>query len=559
MKILILLLIGISQVGLTQNTDIQSLGKEFWNWRKSTQPCSGDDILRLERPDKWVPDYSSSAIQNYQQKYFNYKNMLDEISKNNWTRTDSIDYLLLRSAIERVNWELNVLNLPTTNPDFYVHQTLGAVYELLLINSQMTDKRIENIIIRLESFPQTVSSAIENIITPIEPFAQIALEDLADVRTRLYDMRDGLLLIINDKYKARLNNAVELAATSLEKYTSWINDHIPSMSKKSIMGRKEYLYFLKNIALLPYSPEEILLMGDIEWNRAVAFDTYEKIRNKNLTEMFIFNSADEQISKSRQDEEAIRKFLEDKNIMSIPVWVKHYINKKIPRHIKPLSHMGVVDDLTSETRLDEDGVSYIPEPSWEMSFFRLATAKDPRPIIIHEGIPGHYFHLVRSWTNPNKLRRRFVDSGPIEGIATYVEELLLQCGLFDNVRPRTRETIYSFMRLRALRVNVDVNLALGNYTIEQAGSYLASTVPMDYNTAISEVGFFSYNPGQAISYQIGKLQITKLIADAKILMGDKFVLKDYHDYMMINANVPIALQRWEYLGLKDEINKIWPE
>jgi hypothetical protein len=29
--------------------------------------------------------------------------------------------------------------------------------------------------------------------------------------------------------------------------------------------------------------------------------------------------------------------------------------------------------------------------------------------------------------------------------------------------------------------------------------------------------------------------------------------------MMQNGNVPIALQRWEYLGLKDEINKIWPE
>ena len=140
-----------------------------------------------------------------------------------------------------------------------------------------------------------------------------------------------------------------------------------------------------------------------------------------------------------------------------------------------------------------------------------------------------------------------------------LKSFYLQLGLFDNDRPRTRETIYSFMRLRALRVNVDVNLALGNYSIQQAGEYLAATVPMDYNTAIDEAGFFAYNPGQAITYQIGKLQILKLISDANILLGDKFNLKDYHDYMMVNANVPIALQRWEYLGLKDEINKIWPE
>lgn len=559
MKRIILLIIGLSQIILAQNKDIQTLGKEFWDWRKSTQPCSGDDILRIERPDKWVPDFSLAAIQDYKQKYIVYKNKLNEIPKDNWTRADSIDYLLLRSAIERISWELNILNLPSTNPDFYVHQTLGAVYELLLISSQMTDSRTENIILRLESIPLTIKNAKDNLTGPIRSFAKIALEDLTNARSNLYEMRDGLLLIINKKYEMPLNNAVELAANSLEDYANWITKKTSSMRDNFIIGRKEYTYFLKNIALLPYTPEEILLMGETEWNRAVTFDTYEKIRNTDIQEMPIFTSIEEQIIQSRKDEELIRKFLVEKNIMSIPDWVRHYVNEPIPKHIKPFSHMGVVDDLTSETRLDENGVSYIPEPSWNMSFFRLATAKDPRPIIIHEGIPGHYFHLVRSWANPNQLRRRFVDSGPIEGIGTYVEELLLQLGLFDNDRPRTRETIYSFMRLRALRVNVDVNLALGNYSIQQAGEYLAATVPMDYNTAIDEAGFFAYNPGQAITYQIGKLQILKLISDANILLGDKFNLKDYHDYMMINANVPIALQRWEYLGLKDEINKIWPE
>ncbi|RMF68476.1 MAG: DUF885 family protein, partial [Calditrichaeota bacterium] len=120
-----------------------------------------------------------------------------------------------------------------------------------------------------------------------------------------------------------------------------------------------------------------------------------------------------------------------------------------------------------------------------------------------------------------------------------------------------REIIYRFMRLRALRVDVDVNLALGKYTIAQAGDYLASTVPMDAATAQAEAGFFASTPGQAISYQIGKLQILKLISEAKIKMGDRFSLRDYHDYMMENGNVPIALQRWEYLGLRDEVAKLW--
>jgi len=297
-------------------------------------------------------------------------------------------------------------------------------------------------------------------------------------------------------------------------------------------------------------------MGNLEWNRSVAFDVYEQARDANVVRPKLFASADDQIQQSRKDEESIRKFLEEKNIMTVPGWVHHYGNRKLPDELAPLAGMGVTDDLTSETRLDEDGVSYIPDPSPNLPFFSLASAEDPRPLIVHEGIPGHYFQLVRSWANPDPIRRHYFDSGPNEGIGFYVEELMLQFGLFDD-RPHTREIIYRFMRLRALRVDVDVNLALGSTTIDEAGKYLASTVPMDLETGVGEARFFAYNPGQAISYQVGKLQILKLIADAKIQRGDEFSLQDYHDYMMVNGNVPIALQRWEYLGLDDEARRLW--
>ena len=46
--------------------------------------------------------------------------------------------------------------------------------------------------------------------------------------------------------------------------------------KQTALGRDAYIFFLKNVALYPYSPEEILAMGQQEWNRAVAFETYEK-------------------------------------------------------------------------------------------------------------------------------------------------------------------------------------------------------------------------------------------------------------------------------------------
>jgi uncharacterized protein (DUF885 family) len=163
--------------------------------------------------------------------------------------------------------------------------------------------------------------------------------------------------------------------------------------------------------------------------------------------------------------------------------------------------------------------------------------------------------MAQSWTNPDPIRRRYIDSGANEGIGFYVEEMLLQAGLFA-FSPRTREIIYRFMRLRALRVEVDIRLATGEFSIAQAGEYLARTVPMDQDTAVQEAVFFAFNPGQAISYQIGKLQIEKFLADAKLEQGEDFSLRQFHDYLMINGNVPIALLRWEYLGLNDEVSRL---
>ena len=172
--------------------------------------------------------------------------------------------------------------------------------------------------------------------------------------------------------------------------------------------------------------------------------------------------------------------------------------------------------------------------------------------MVHEGVPGHYFQMSLSRSHPNPIRRHYYDSGANEGIGFYAEEMMLQAGLFDD-SPRTREIIYNFMRLRALRVEVDVKLALGEFTIPQAAEYLAQHVPMDKKSAEAEAALFATTPGQAISYQVGKTQILHFLADAKLARGDKFSLREFHDFLWENGNLPIALQRWEYLGEDDDL------
>ena len=138
-------------------------------------------------------------------------------------------------------------------------------------------------------------------------------------------------------------------------------------------------------------------------------------------------------------------------------------------------------------------MSYVPDPGPDLPYFYRANFTDPRAGVMHEG--AHYQQLVRSWRHPRPARRWYYDSCANEGIAFYNEELFLQLGVFENA-PATRRVVYNFIRLRAVRVEVDIRLALGDLSVEEAADLLATRVPMDRPTAWEEAAFFAGNPGQ---------------------------------------------------------------
>jgi hypothetical protein len=437
-----------------------------------------------------------------------------------------------------------------------VHQTLGVIYELILQPPPFNEARAKNIVLRLQSIPNTVQYAKANLTAGVSYFADMALANLDGVTEKLDRVARGLTPLFPQAQQKPLAAAVKKAAAALEDYAAWIKEQKPRMGTSFAIGAKNYDWYLRNIGLLPFTREEILLMARQEWDRSVAFHHYEGLRNAEIPKPPLFKNSAEQIEAAKRQEQAIREFMVKKDILDVPEWMGHYGNLKTPDYIAALSHLGVVDDLTGPSRLGQNGVSYIPEPSPNLSFFRLATAQDPRPIIVHEGTPGHYFQLCWSWAHPDFIRRHYVDSGPIEGIGFYAEEMMLQHGLFDDA-PHSREIIYRFMRLRALRVEVDLKLATGEFSIQDAGRYLAETVPMDAQTAEEEAASFASNPGQAISYQIGKIQILHFLAAAKIQLGEKFNLREFHNFVWQNGNVPVSLQQWEYLGRSGMVMKLF--
>lgn len=535
--------------------EFERLAGSYFEWRRVQQPAAGDDIPRVERPRGWVPDWSPEAIEAYRERYRFFIDAVDDLDTSGWTVPQRVDARLLRAAVQRVHWELDVLRAPHRNPLFYVDQTLGSLFELLLLSSPMDEARLEEIILRMEQIPETLEHARENLSEPVRPFAAVTIDMLEGIDGRLDELQNALEPYANKKLKKRLQSTVKKANRSLRRYRSWLESKLTDMRTAFAIGPDDYTWFLANVALLPYTPGELLAQGRQAWNRAVAWDVIEQNRNRDLPELSVFPDIARQILASDVKEKEIRAFLESQDLMTVPDWLMHFRSAPMPDYLAALAFMGVTDDLTSETRLDEDAYRYIPDPSEDLPYFLLSAARDPRPLIIHEGVPGHYLQLALSWQQSNPVRRRYIDSSVNEGIAFYVEEMLLQAGLF-GFSPKSREIIHSYSRLRALRVEVDIRLAVGDFTVEEAGEYLEKTVPMDRETAREEAVFFAFNPGQAITYQAGKLEILAFLADAKRAMGDDFSLRAFHDFLMVNGNVPIALQRWEYLGDKSAVHRL---
>ena len=531
---------------------LDKLAGDFWTWRAKYAPFNGDDVPRIERPGG-TRDWSLAKIDNHRKELADFETRWKKIDPTGWPTPKQVDYRLIGSALSRVRWELEINPRWKRDPTFYIEQTLTPVVEALTVPAPYDASRSREILTRIENIPSILQQGEENLTNPPAPFATVAIQALDGIRDRLRKMAEALLRSTTVK-EQELKDATDRAAAALEHFRSHLQQQVPSLPQQTALGRDAYIFFLKNVALYPYSPEEILAMGRQEWNRAVAFEAYEKERNRDVPPLKLAENTDSWIQNAVAKELQIREFLEKHSILSVPNWLQHYTLRAMPPYLHALEGFGETDDFTSPSRLKENCIRYVDPPSANLGYFWRATAQDPRPITVHEGIPGHYFQLCLSWKHEDPIRRHYYDSGANEGIGFYAEEMMLQAGLFDDSR-HTREIIYNFMRLRALRVEVDVKLALGQFTLEEAAKYLEEKVPMDANTARQEAIAFSTGPGQAITYQIGKLQIMKFLAEALMQQGDKFNLRAFHDFVWKNGNVPISLQRWEFLGVSDEVPK----
>ena len=310
--------------------EVQELAADFFDWRRTQQPVSGDDIPRVERPDGWVPDFSPAALDSYRRQYREYLRTVDALDTGGWAVAAHVDARLLRAAIQRVHWELEVLEAPRRDPSFYVQQTLGSVFELLIISSPMDDARARNMVLRLEGIPATLEAARANLDRPVRPFAEAAIESLAGIDDRLQRMEDALAETFPPALRERLGAAVTKAADALQAYAAWLESGLDSMQTAFAPGPVSYQWFLTNVALIPLSTGELLAQGRQARNRAVAWETLQQHRNRDLPPLDLFKTAERQISSALVNEREIRAFLGSRDLMTVPDWHRKRDSMRTP-------------------------------------------------------------------------------------------------------------------------------------------------------------------------------------------------------------------------------------
>jgi hypothetical protein len=547
-----ILALGLSVALPAPADDLQALARDFWSWRSFTKPMDRDDVNRVARPHGWTPDWSPDSIETRRRTLVLFEERLRKLADPSRPVAWQVDNRLLGSALARVHWELDVKRSWRRDPTFWVDQTLPILVDALLSPPPFEEARSTDIAVRVESIPRTLDQARVALDEAAAPYARLAIEDLTGIGPKLRASMAALAPLLTPDARGRVASATERAVAALESFRIWLEARLPLLKDRTPVGREGYVFFLRNVALLPFTPEEILLMSRQEYDRSVALEVVERQRNAGVPELPMVSDQTAQSAVTSRAEAEIRRFLEEKGILTVPADLPHYVDLPVPPYLEPLDGFGEWTLFSNTSRPGEPSIRWIPKPSPKLGYFAGSMAKDRRPHMSHEGIPGHAFQLALAARHEDEIRRSFYDSGPTEGLGFYSEELLLTAGLYADA-PKAREMVANYMRLRALRVEADVRLALGTFTIAQAAEYLRTSVPMDAETARGEAAAFASSPGQAISYQIGKLQVQRLLAETKKDQGDAFRLRAFHDFVYRNGNVPISLQRWELLGREDDL------
>jgi uncharacterized protein (DUF885 family) len=162
-------------------------------------------------------------------------------------------------------------------------------------------------------------------------------------------------------------------------------------------------------------------------------------------------------------------------------------------------------------------------------------------LAFHESVPGHHvqFALAQELEELPRFRRFGYVTAFSEGWALYTERLADELGLYSG--DLERFGMLSFDSWRACRLVVDTGLHLFGWSRDQAIDYLLANSALTRTNIENEVDRYVADPGQALAYMVGRLELVRLRGLAQDRLGGRFDLRAFHDLVLGTGGVPLTV------------------
>lgn len=500
-----------------------------------------------------VPDYSAEAMAAKAVRLADFRKRLAAIDPAGWNASQRNDYRFVEAEMNGLDFFLRVLKPWSRDPGFYqavfpemsdvpAHEGPSAepnidLYKFSYPLSAKGDATLSELI---GAVPTLLADAKRNL-APSEAHDLWAYGDRAfNEQAEALAALEAGNLSLNDLdgrrtaslagASSRLRAAVRKARVATEEFAQWIRSETPRRTGPSGVGKDNYNWYLKNVLLSPYDYDQQVTILERELDRSLASLRLEETRNRNAPP----------IAEIR-DPAAYRRMAEARE-------AKFY---------GLLTGAGFIPDRPYYRRaLFAQLGDYTPPD--KRNFFTHVTALDPLPLSSHQ---FHWVELARLKHEPHPSPIRQTPplfnnySDRSEGLATAMEEILMQAGLYDD-EPHGRELVWIMLANRAARGLASLRVQANEIGLAEAGQFHARWTPRGWSNANSRlVGFeqllYLRQPGYGPSYIIGKVQLDELLAIqsyAAEAQGRPFVLREAMERIFAAGIIQPALIKNEIGG-----------
>ena len=535
-----------SKAGATDSVALHKLADDYYNWRNENYPVASSDA-GLHTWDNRLTDYSAGKIAERAQHV---RKLLDQVratKTEKWTKDDRIDWLLFRAQLEEVDFGERVLKLEQTNPLTYVNECSSAIFSLLKKEYDTPRNRALSAAARFKAMPGLFAEAEKNLQKPVRLYAQLAIQSARNIDPLFKESTAPLAKDLSEAERADFEKSRNGALAVIHGFADRLEKKLPRMVDFAPMGEANYNYYLKHVLLLPLNAVQVEMLGRAELARYRALEAL-------LPDPSMADPNPERAKSVPPDQEAFLKayesreaemidFLKSHQLITLPDYLGKFEIRQLPEAFKPTSPGGF---MNPPGVYDKDPVGFFFIPTYNpksKNFYLRAAIEDPRPILGHEGIPGHFMQLSIANHLPNEIRRQNQNGVFVEGWALYGEEMLMRTGLYPE-GSAAQGQILRLSRYRAARIGVDVNLHTGKWTFEQAVNYFMEAGGLDREAAEGEAAGAATQPTQKIWYITGKWQIMNLLGKYYDKMGANFRLGQFHDDLVKNGSLPVSIIEW---------------